>query len=139
MLDFIYNTLASIGFTHPLHPVTTHIPMGMAIGGFIFKLASYKWDSLSKSAYYCYFMALIFSPFAIITGLMDWQQKFGGTINNTIMVKIISVIVFIILLLFFIYLNNKIKSEKKIIFILYLLCFLNALIIGFIGGQLVFG
>jgi len=50
MIDFIYQTLARIGFSHPLHPAITHIPMGMVIGGFLFAAASFvfKKDDLAK-------------------------------------------------------------------------------------------
>ncbi|MGD2029642.1 MAG: hypothetical protein PVG86_06850 [Desulfobacterales bacterium] len=40
MIEFIYLTLATIGYSHPLHPAMTHVPMGMIIGGFLFAIGS---------------------------------------------------------------------------------------------------
>jgi uncharacterized membrane protein len=42
MIDFIYSTLVVLGYTHPLHPAVVHIPMGMVLGGFLFRLFSLK-------------------------------------------------------------------------------------------------
>ncbi len=36
MTEVIFGFLNSIGFTHPLHPAFTHIPMGMVIGAVVF-------------------------------------------------------------------------------------------------------
>ena len=41
MTEYIFNTLEAIGFTHPLHPALTHIPMGMVIGCFFFGLVAF--------------------------------------------------------------------------------------------------
>ena len=38
MIESIYAALAKVGFTHPLHPILVHVPMGMIIGMFIFSL-----------------------------------------------------------------------------------------------------
>jgi hypothetical protein len=41
MIEFIYQFLAKFGYTHPLHPVLTHIPIGMVMGAFLFLLIAY--------------------------------------------------------------------------------------------------
>lgn len=36
MTDTIFSFLNQIGFTHPLHPAFTHVPMGMVMGAVFF-------------------------------------------------------------------------------------------------------
>ena len=139
MLDSIYNALAAVGFTHPLHPVATHIPMGMVLGGFIIKLASYKWERLSNTADHCYTMALIISPITIIFGFMDWQHRYYGILNKLFTAKIILAVLIFILLAIFTYTNYKEKLNGKIKLVLYIIIFLIALGLGMIGGQIVYG
>jgi len=38
MIEFIYQTLIKFGYTHPLHPTLTHVPIGMVMGAFLFVL-----------------------------------------------------------------------------------------------------
>ncbi len=139
MIEFIYKTLASLGFTHPLHPVTAHVVMGMIMGGFLFKLASYKWKDMSKTADHCYIMALIFTPLTIILGLMDWAHRFSGVMNNLIVAKFVLAGAFTLLLSVLVYFKYKGNVGNKIIFTLYVLCLLAATGLGFVGGELVFG
>ena len=78
MIEFIYQTLAKFGYSHPLHPAMTHIPMGMIIGGFLFAVGSmaFKNDDLAIAAHFSYALALIFVLPTMILGYMDWQYKF---------------------------------------------------------------
>jgi len=139
MLDFIYTTLASIGFAHPLHPVVTHIPMGMIIGGIIFKFASLKWENLSSTAYHCYVLALIGAFPTIVLGIMDWQYRYNGVINGLIIAKLILAVIFTITLSITVYSEYKKITSHRVSFILYALCFIPAVGLGFIGGELIFG
>lgn len=34
MTELVFKLLEIVGFTHPLHPALTHIPMGMVMGAF---------------------------------------------------------------------------------------------------------
>ncbi|OHD68051.1 MAG: hypothetical protein A2W19_15735 [Spirochaetes bacterium RBG_16_49_21] len=139
MIDFIYNLLAAIGYTHPLHPPFTHIPMGMTIGAFLFILASFKREELEKTAFYCLILALIFAPVVSILGLMDWQHRYLGAWRPLIIAKMILAVVFIILLALAVYLRYKEKAGKKALILVYALCLATATALGYIGGQLVFG
>lgn len=139
MLDFIYKTLASLGFEHPLHPIITHVSMGMIFGGFLFKLASFKWKELSKTSYHCLVLALIFAPPTIIVGIMDWQYRYAGVVNGPILAKIILSFALIILLSLTVYLNHSNKVGDKINLLLYSLCLITAVGLGYIGGVLIYG
>jgi uncharacterized membrane protein len=37
MIEFIYQALTKLGYTHPLHPTLTHVPLGMVMGALIFR------------------------------------------------------------------------------------------------------
>ena len=38
MFDFIYEMLQKFGYTHPLHPTLTHLPIGLVLAAFVFGL-----------------------------------------------------------------------------------------------------
>jgi uncharacterized membrane protein len=52
MIESIYQTLANFGYTHPLHPTLTHLPIGMVMGAFLFALVAlvFRRTSLSRTA-----------------------------------------------------------------------------------------
>ena len=139
MLEFIYKTLASIGYTEPIHPVATHIPMGMILGGFLFAVASFKWEAVKETAHHCFILALAFLPITIILGIMDWQYRLAGTVSPYIVTKLVLAGTIAILLGCTVYLYRKGKLGPRAFMILYTLCLLNAIGLGFIGGRLAYG
>jgi uncharacterized membrane protein len=138
MLAFIYNTLSALGYHEPIHPVSTHIPMGMGLGGLLFKLASYKWKELEKTSYYCLVLALIMAPLRAVAGIMDWQYRLAGVMTGYIMAKLVLAVTLVVLLLFYVILHRRENVNAKIMTLLYIICFLNIVALGFIGGHLVF-
>jgi uncharacterized membrane protein len=139
MINFIYNTLAAIGYTEPIHPPLVHIPMGMTIGLFLFSIVSYKMKELQKTAYHCLILSLIFAPIAAILGLMDWQHRYAGAWQPLIIAKMVLAVVFIILLALTAYLRYKEKVAGASLMILYILCLASAIGLGFMGGRLAYG
>ena len=141
MIEFVYQTLAKFGYSHPLHPAMTHIPMGMIIGGFLFAVGSavMKKDDLAMAAHYCYTLALIFVLPTMILGYMDWQYKFDGEWNRLILTKIIMAVILTIMLVITFFYGKNVKVDIKQKLILYVICFTIALGIGFIGGELQYG
>jgi uncharacterized membrane protein len=141
MIEFVYQTLAKIGYSHPLHPAMTHIPMGMIIGGFLFAVGSVvmKKDDLAKAAHYCYTLALIFVLPTMMLGYMDWQYRLEAEWNGLILTKIIlAVMLSAMLVISFFYGKNK-QVDIKQKMILYVICFAIAMGLGFIGGELQYG
>ena len=139
MIDFVYNVLAAVGYHHPIHAPATHIPMGMAIGGFLFALASLKRQDMLQSAYYCMIIALVSAPVVSLFGIMDWQHRYMGSWTNLIIAKMILAAVFIILLAATVYLHRRGNVSGKIMIAMYVLCMLVATALGYIGGEIVFG
>jgi len=140
MIDKLYATLEAVGFTHPLHPIMVHIPMGMVIGAVLFALSGmiFKKDSLDKTAYHCAALALIFIVPTLITGFLDWQAKLGGEWETLIIVKMVLGLVLTGLLTTVVILKSKGATPKKLL-IFYLLCLACAGGLGFSGGELVYG
>jgi uncharacterized membrane protein len=139
MIDFIYATLASLGYTHPLHPAVVHIPMGMILGGFLFKLFSFKWPALEKTAYNCFMLALAFVPVTALLGILDWQHRLLGHWSRLIIAKFILAGILTALLAFIAVLHQRETTSPRLMMLLYTLCLIAAMGIGFVGGQLVYG
>jgi uncharacterized membrane protein len=141
MIKLVYQTLAKIGYSHPLHPAMTHIPMGMIIGGFLFAVGSavIKKDDLAIAAHYCYTLALIFVLPTMMLGYMDWQYKFDGEWNHLILTKIILAVMLTIMLVITFFYGKNVKVDIKQKLILYVSCFGIAMGLGFIGGELQYG
>lgn len=140
MVASIFTLLDKIGFTHPLHPALTHIPMGMVMGCFFFSLASLaiKKPELNRTALHCSILALAFIVPTILAGLLDWQHRFGGLVEPLIIVKMILAAVLTGLLVYSIQLQRTAAKEKKI-FLVYCLCLACAIGLGYSGGELVYG
>jgi uncharacterized membrane protein len=140
MTELIFNTLEAIGFTHPLHPALTHIPMGMVIGCFFFGLVAFvtRKTVFLKTALHCSVLAILFIVPTIFAGYLDWQQFFGGTMSIYITIKIVLAIMLTVLLGYSIRANLQGASISKM-FLLYTLCLACAGGLGFSGGEIIYG
>ncbi|SMC59945.1 hypothetical protein SAMN02746065_10576 [Desulfocicer vacuolatum DSM 3385] len=141
MIEAMYHLLESVGFVHPLHPAMTHIPMGMAMGGFVFALIFFllEKEEFLRTAYYCISFGLAGILPTVVFGFTDWQYRFGGEWNFLIVMKMI----FAVLLTasFFMAIKFSLscqENHKKILFI-YALCLAFATGLGFMGGELQYG
>ena len=140
MIELIYGVLESVGFTHPLHPAATHIPMGMVMGCFFFGLVSLlitKYD-LRKTSLHCSVLALIFVIPTVIAGIMDWQYFYGGIWQPLIIIKFILAAILLVLLAISVKMNLG-QAPWKNLFIVYVLCLACVTGLGFSGGELVYG
>ena len=140
MIDRLYALLESVGFTHPLHPIMVHIPMGMVIGTVLFGVAGIvgKKASLFNTAHHCAVLALIFIVPTIVTGILDWQAKLGGGWEKLIIIKMVLGVILTGLLTTAVVMKYKGLTPRKLL-ILYLLCMACAGGLGFSGGELVYG
>jgi uncharacterized membrane protein len=139
MIEFIYDTLARFGFEHPLHPPFTHLPMGLVTGGFLFSLASFKKAELIKTAHHCFSLALVFVVPTMIAGIMDWQHRFLGKGSGLITAKIVLGLTLTVLLAVAVALGKRKTTPPKLMPVIYGLCLINAVGLGYIGGELTFG
>lgn len=140
MVESLYTLMASLGFTHPLHPMLTHIPMGMIIGMVTFSLFGLITGNgtLSQTAFHCSVFALL-AVFPVMgAGILDWLQFQEGSWNNYIIAKMALAALLTVLLAVSVILKRKGASQGKMLLI-YLLCLTCASGLGYAGGELVYG
>ena len=141
MIEFIYQTLAKIGYTHPLHPPATHLPAGLIIGAFIFALIAWIFNrsNLAQTARHCLILALIMAVPTILLGLLDWQHRFGGAYLFEIKMKLVLAGILLLLLLVAVVYAALAGAFTKTVVAIYALCLLTVIGLGYFGGELVYG
>lgn len=137
----MYDALQSIGYAHPVHPIFTHIPIGLTIGGFLFLLAALllKRATLFQTARHCMVMTLIVFPFTVFFGWVDWVHFYGGAWLFPFEMKAALAVAFLMLLLWGAY--KALRSDTSVGRLLFInfLSLLAAAGLGFFGGELVYG
>jgi mono/diheme cytochrome c family protein len=141
MIEFFYKILTTIGYTHPIHAPTTHIPVGMVIGAFIFGVISWKFRKaiLARTAHHCIILALLALLPTVIAGIMDWQHFYGGAWLFPIKMKLPLAGLLLILLVFALSAGARAESISKQTLVIYALCLLNVTALGYFGGELAYG
>jgi uncharacterized membrane protein len=141
MFESVYRALAAIGYTHPIHPPITSLPLGMVMGALVFALIGFasRRSGITVTARHCTILALISVFPTMELGYMDWHHYYAGAWLFPIKMKIVLGISLVVLLGLTICLQPRVGAESKAILLLYVLCFLNAVGIGYFGGELVFG
>ena len=139
MIELPYRLLESVGFTHPLHPAITHLPMGMAMGAFLFGLASLKYAALAATARHCAVLGVIFVPPTIVLGIFDWQHYYDGDWSTLFITKIVLALTLPLLLLAAVAAGSRGADDSRLPLVLYALCLVNAIGLGYIGGEIGYG
>lgn len=141
MIEFVYQTLAKFGYSHPLHPTLTHVPIGMVIGAFLFALAAliFRRTSLTRTARHCVILALIVIVPTALLGIMDWQHFYGGALIFPIKMKLVLACVLLIFLILAVIFGLFGDKFSGIVLAMYGLCLLSAVGLGYFGGDLVYG
>jgi uncharacterized membrane protein len=141
VIEFIYQTLTNFGFTHPLHPMLTHLPIGMVVGAFLFALAAlvFRRTSLAQTARHCVILGLLAAIPTALLGIMDWLHFFGGTLLLPFKMKIILAVILISFLLLAVVLGFFGERFQKMVFALYVICLMTTIGLGYIGGEIVYG
>jgi len=141
MFEFIYQALAKIGYTHPIHPAITHVPVGLTIGGFVFDIAArfLKRPVLTQTARHCLVLALISILPTMFLGYLDWQHFYGGAWLFPIKMKLLLAGMLLIFLSTIVILGLKPERNSKFIILIYTFCLVMVLGLGYFGGELVYG
>ncbi len=132
MIESIYQLMAKIGYTHPLHPPATHLPAGLIIGGFLFALVAWVFNrkNVAQSARHCFILALIMAIPTILLGLMDWQKRFGGAYIFEIKMKLVLAGILLFLLLIAAVYGTLAGGLTKTLVAIYTLCLLTVVGLG---------
>lgn len=141
MTEFIFDLLSKVGFTHPLHPALTHIPMGMVMGAVTFRLASFlpNLKYLAKTGYHCVIFGLLGIAPTVFTGYLDWQNSYGGQWEFLIILKMILAIALTVVLVIIVLKDDPENPKMDNKTFLYLVTILMAIGLGFSGGELQYG
>jgi len=142
MASMLYDLLAGIGYSHPLHPAVTHLPVGLTVASFIFIFLAYllKLPEYAQSAKHCAVLALLTAIPTVVAGYLDWQHFYGGSYPFPIKMKL-GLAVLLVILLFFVvrttpgHLNKTTLSQT----LLHLLCLFVVIGLGYFGGELIYG
>jgi mono/diheme cytochrome c family protein len=140
MISFIYQTLTQFGYTHPLHPTITHLPIGMVMGAFIFILIAqiYRKTHLAQTARNCCLLALIGALPTVALGIMDWQHFYNGSLLFPIKMKMALagiLVIFLTIALIFGFFGER-YSKTFILMVGLALC--STIGLGYFGGELVY-
>lgn len=65
---------------HAQHPVLVHFPLALFVIGFLFDLFGSKKrnPAMLEAGYLNLWIATLFSPFTVVTGLLAWHFNYGG-------------------------------------------------------------
>ena len=137
-----YNLLQAIGYGHPLHPVLTHLVIGPVIAALLFALMGWiaKRPTFFRTARHMTVLAFIFWFFAAGIGVIDWIHFYNASTDiPQIQIKAIVAGILLVILVVTIVLNRRWPEDSKRPILLYLLAVACVVILGFEGGDLVFG
>jgi uncharacterized membrane protein len=91
MIHAFYQLLARLGYDHPIHPMITHITIGLTIGTLVFGLVSllFRRVRLKLTAWHCAVLSVISVVPTAFFGYLDWQEKLKGQWIPAIVIKMI--------------------------------------------------
>ncbi len=140
-MESVYQVLAKIGYTHPLHPTLTHLVMGLVMGAFVFLLIAkfFRRESLAQTARHCIVLALISLLPTAVLGYADWQHRLAGDWIFPITMKLILAGVLLIILVIAIVMGFRTETSPKHIVTIYAVSLVVVIGIGYFGGELVYG
>jgi uncharacterized membrane protein len=141
VFNFVYEFLARLGYTHPIHPTEVHMPIGLVVAAFIFAWIAllFRRPNLARTARHCVILAFIWVFPTMLFGIMDWYHYYAGAVPFPIKMKLIFAPVLLILLAAAVIIGYKKGAESRTVLATYCLCFVTVIILGYFGGQLVYG
>ncbi len=129
------------------HPIAVHIPNGVLPLAFIFTLLSVVFNSnaLAIAAKYNMIFICLAMPVVLLTGVVDWVNRFNAAITNVFLIKmicagVVTFLSFIIAIWWIVEPDIYLAGSGKLAPFLFL-CLTDlaaAAVAGFYGGKLVF-
>ncbi|MBW1752877.1 MAG: hypothetical protein JRJ46_07175 [Deltaproteobacteria bacterium] len=143
----IYDFATALISKHHIHPISVHIPNGVAPAAVIFiALATFfQLEGFAQAAFYNMAFVLLAMPLVLFSGYVDWQKRFGGNLTGIFWTKIVCG--FVVLLTSIILVGWRImdpdvaaatSANRWAFFGVHLVLLCAAGIAGFCGGKLVF-
>lgn len=139
MSHVLYNLLALVGYSHPIHPVFVHLPAGMSIGAFCFWLMAFisRQSIYRVTAYQLIVFAFISTFFTIPLGIFDWQRFYGEAWLFEIKMKMALAVLFFVIVAAAVIVGRR-HNDSPVMPILYFSSVMTVIGLGFFGGQLVY-
>lgn len=139
MVNWIYETLAKIGYVHPLHPILGHLPLGLIIAAFILQCYGllFKRPDLFQTVRHCLILALIAWLPTVLVGYADWQYRYQSQLLHPIIMKIMLSGVLLLFLSLSV-VPRRIPLSPRVVLAICTLCLLTVTGIGFYGADLVY-
>jgi uncharacterized membrane protein len=115
--------------------------IGLVMGALVFAIAGllFQRESLRLSAWHCTILAFLVLFPTILLGLMDWKHFYAGALPVPIKMKLILAIVLFVLLLVGILIGRRLDGKSIAVLIIYGLCVIDVIGMGYFGGELVYG
>lgn len=138
-MDLFYRALATLGYTHPIHPPLTHVVVGCLVGAFVFALMARITGKFAfeTSARHSAALAAAAVPPTILLGILDWQHRYGGAWLAPVKTKMVLAGVLLVLLLAGVLAGRRVAFRAR--FVVYACSLLVAVGLGYFGGELVYG
>jgi uncharacterized membrane protein len=136
-----YGRVESFGFPDPIHLTLVHMPIGLVAGAFFLAWLAYlsHWKGLAVTAYHCIGLALLFLLPTIFFGIADWRQFYLGAWLTPIIMKMVLAFVLFILALAAFLLGFSGRTNSIISLVLYTLCLVAVVELGWFGARVVSG
>jgi uncharacterized membrane protein len=136
-----YDLLNAMGYHHPVHPILVHMTIGLSAGAFLFSLAGVLFPNkaLRQSGFHCIALALVFVLPTMVLGLLDWAHFYASVWIFPVKMKLILAVALFLFLVTGTLLGLRAKDVTPTALVLYALCFLNVIGMGYFGGELVYG
>lgn len=143
----LYRQVTDLMVTQHAHPISVHIPNGVAPIGvlFLFLAVIFQSPGLEIASYCNLVVVLLAMPFVILSGLNDWKKRFGGNMTYVFRTKIICAAVISVLLLALVLWRAMVPDVAftgggfRVLYLaLHVVMFGAAVLAGFMGGKLVF-
>lgn len=140
MIGSLYAFLGEMGYTHPLHAPTTHLPLGMMLGALVFALLARLLGkpSLVPTSRHCATLAFISVFPTAALGVMDWLHFYGGAWLFPIRMKILLASTLAVVLLICLLLERRAHVMRRTLLFFLTLGFMASAGLGYFGGELVF-
>ncbi|MDA8126131.1 MAG: c-type cytochrome [Deltaproteobacteria bacterium] len=141
-IDAFYRLLNQIGFPDPLHAALVHMPIGLVMGAALFGWLALLpgRERFQITARNCAVLAFLFWFPTALFGYMDWRHFYHGASLNPITMKLLLAGLLLILLagaLFFAF--RRPLLARKVTPVIYTLCLITAVLLGWFGARLVYG
>ncbi len=139
--DPFYQALAALGYTDPIHPPLTHLPIGLMVAALIFGFGGLllRRPFLGLSARHCLVLAWLFFFPTVLLGFRDWQHYYRGAWLLPIVAKLVLAGFLFVVLTVGVILVWRGRGESKALLLIYVLSFFAVVGLGYFGGRLVYG